>query len=83
MLGRTIADPDGIEGRPETVAGLGLLAVDTVLAGDKTTVEARGKHVATGSEIAGYEIHIGRTGGADCVRAVRRSRRSPGRGDLF
>ena len=31
MLGRTIADPDGIEGAPGTSAGLGLLDVETVL----------------------------------------------------
>jgi adenosylcobyric acid synthase len=68
MLGRTIADPAGIEGRAGTVAGLGLLAVDTVLAGDKTTVEVRGRHVATGSEISGYEIHVGNTDGDDCAR---------------
>ena len=34
MLGRTIADPLGIEGRQKKVAGLGLLELDTVL-GDK------------------------------------------------
>src|SRR5262249_42954750 len=31
MLGRTISDPDGVEGPPGTVAGLGLLDVATVL----------------------------------------------------
>ena len=37
MLGLSVADPEGIEGRPGSVAGLGLLAVETVLDGDKTT----------------------------------------------
>ena len=37
MLGRTIADPDGVEGRRGTIPGLGLLTVDTVLGGDKAT----------------------------------------------
>ena len=36
MLGRTISDPLGVEGAPATVGGLGLLAVDTVLAPTKT-----------------------------------------------
>src|SRR6202050_583558 len=35
MLGRTIADPDGIEGPPATSEGLGLLDVDTTLSSDK------------------------------------------------
>ncbi len=36
MLGRVIADPEGIEGKPGRVAGLGLLDVETVLTGIKT-----------------------------------------------
>ena len=35
MLGRTVADPDGIEGPPATVEGLGLLDVATTLAAEK------------------------------------------------
>jgi adenosylcobyric acid synthase len=68
MLGRTIADPDGIEGPPGTVAGLGLLAVDTVLTADKVTRPAAGTEAASGLEVAGYEIHLGRTDGPDCAR---------------
>ena len=68
MLGRTIADPDGIEGPAGTAAGLGLLAVDTVLAGDKVTAPASGFDLATGEAVAGYEIHLGRTAGPDCAR---------------
>jgi adenosylcobyric acid synthase len=70
MLGQTIADPDGIEGPAGTVAGLGLLDVDTMLAGDKATVTVVGLHGETGEAIAGYEIHLGRTIGADCARPV-------------
>jgi adenosylcobyric acid synthase len=68
MLGRTIADPDGVEGPQATVAGLGLLDVETVLAPDKSTVVVVGRHVETGESIAGYEIHLGRTAGPDCAR---------------
>lgn len=63
MLGRTIADPDGVEGRPETVAGLGLLPVDTVMRRDKTLREVRGTRIADGSGFVGYEIHCGETRG--------------------
>ena len=68
MLGRTIADPDGIEGSPETVAGLGLLAVDTILAGDKRLRRATGRALPDGTPVAGYEMHLGRTEGPDCAR---------------
>ena len=68
MLGRTIADPEGIEGRPETVAGLDLLAVDTVLGGDKATRAVTGRHSESGEAVAGYEIHLGRSKGPDCAR---------------
>ncbi|MEM7274150.1 MAG: cobyric acid synthase [Actinomycetota bacterium] len=69
LLGRTIADPDGAEGPPGTVDGLGLLAVDTVLvAGDKVTRPVDGVHAASGRPVAGYEIHIGRTEGPDTAR---------------
>jgi len=70
MLGQTIADPDGIEGAPGTVTGLGLLKVDSVLAGDKTTVMVSGRDAATGEKVSGYEIHLGRTAGADCARPL-------------
>jgi adenosylcobyric acid synthase len=58
MLGRTISDPDGIEGPPRTVQGLGLLFVETVLAGDKTLREVAG--VLVGVEARGGEDSLGR-----------------------
>jgi adenosylcobyric acid synthase len=42
MLGRSISDPDGIEGSPRTIPGLGLLDVQTVMTGDKTLREVSG-----------------------------------------
>jgi adenosylcobyric acid synthase len=69
MLGRSIADPDGVEGPPQTVPGLGLLAVDTALDGEKRLARVSGRHLASGQAVAGYEIHMGRTAGPDCDRA--------------
>jgi adenosylcobyric acid synthase len=66
MLGTVIDDPDGVDGAPGRVDGLGLLRIDTVMAGDKTTTLATGAHVASGTPISGYEIHMGRTAGIDC-----------------
>jgi adenosylcobyric acid synthase len=63
MMGRTVADPNGIEGPPAKVEGLGLLPVDTVLEGDKQLVEVSGE--TTGKvPFKGYEMHIGRTTGS-------------------
>lgn len=63
MLGRTIADPHGVEGPAETVQGLGLLAVDTILGKEKNLRTVSGVSVADGAPFTGYEIHVGRTTG--------------------
>ncbi len=69
MLGRVIADPDGIEGPAGSVEGLGLLDVETVLTMDKRVVEVSGAHVRSGAPLSGYEIHVGCTVGPDCESA--------------
>ena len=70
MLGRTVADPHGIEGPPSTVDGLGLLDIETVLEGDKVLVEVAGETAAEYVPFKGYEMHIGRTTG-DVVPLLR------------
>ncbi|MCG8444483.1 MAG: cobyric acid synthase [Hyphomicrobiales bacterium] len=70
MLGRTISDPEGIEGRSGTHEGLGFLHVETVLTPDKTTVPVTAVDVADRLPVSGYEIHIGRTEGPDCDRPL-------------
>jgi adenosylcobyric acid synthase len=69
MLGQEISDPDGIEGAPATVAGLGLLDVVTVMKPEKRLALTRATYTATGDRVTGYEIHLGETTGADCARA--------------
>ena len=56
MLGQAIDDPAGVEGAPGCSEGLGLLDVTTCLTGQKVLA-------ATGA--GGYEMHVGRTEGAD------------------
>jgi adenosylcobyric acid synthase len=68
MLGRVIADPQGIEGPPGETAGLGLLDVATVMTPDKRLQRTVAVHAASGLAVAGYEIHIGRTEGPDRAR---------------
>lgn len=69
MLGRIINDPDGIEGQKGAVSGLGLLDISTTMTPKKQLSQVKGKHLATGAEVTGYEIHIGETGGPDCRHA--------------
>ena len=68
MLGRAIADPEGIEGPPGTSPGLGLLDVETVMQPDKHLTRVSGTDLH-GTPLGGYEIHIGETAGPDCARA--------------
>jgi adenosylcobyric acid synthase len=70
MLGREIADPEGIEGRPGAVPGLGLLDLTTVMTPDKRVTETRALHPASGTPVKGYEIHLGRTEGPDRARPM-------------
>jgi len=72
MLGRTIADPSGIEGRRAAAPGLGLLDVDTVLGVEKRLQSAAGIELATGLPVRGYEMHLGTTSGPGLKRPMLR-----------
>jgi adenosylcobyric acid synthase len=61
MLGRHIADPQGIEGPPDAIHGLGLLDVTTTLSAGKALRQVTG--TAMGAGFDGYEMHIGETSG--------------------
>ncbi len=68
MLGRVVRDPDGIEGAVTETEGLGLLDVETVMEPEKTVRNVTAHSVAFGTPLSGYEIHLGRTIGPDCLR---------------
>jgi adenosylcobyric acid synthase len=68
MLGRSVADPEGIEGPAGETQGLGLLNVTTVMTEQKTLTRVTAHHVETRQPIDAYEIHIGRTYGPDRIR---------------
>jgi adenosylcobyric acid synthase len=59
MMGRTVHDPTGIEGRAGTSEGLSILPVETELKAPKTTTRTRFSWNDT--QGSGYEIHMGRT----------------------
>ena len=69
MLGRTISDPEGLEGPARTVPGLGHLAIDTVMRAGKRTRLVKARHLPSGTQVEGYEIHLGEISGPDCARA--------------
>ena len=68
MLGRKIADADGIEGAPKTVNGLGLLDVETIMKPEKQVRAVNARSQIFNAPLDGYEIHIGETTGPDCSR---------------
>ncbi|WP_250512400.1 cobyric acid synthase [Caballeronia sp. INDeC2] len=70
MLGRTIDDPDGVEGPAGCVNGLGWLDLDTVLTQQKQLENVAGRLTIgdTQASVRGYEIHMGRTHGPALAR---------------
>ena len=72
MLGRTITDRFGSEGQKETVSGLGLLQVDTVLEAGKRLAETTGIELLTSMPVRGYEMHLGNTTGPGLDRPMLR-----------
>ncbi|SEP85199.1 adenosylcobyric acid synthase (glutamine-hydrolysing) [Devosia sp. YR412] len=69
MLGRSISDPDGIEGTAGTSEGLGLLDIETVLTPVKQLRVEQATHAASGEAVAGYHMHMGETTGRDRDRS--------------
>ena len=68
MLGSRVSDPEGIEGPARSVAGLGLLEVETVMGPGKRLRDVAGTLAGSPfgcdkSAFAGYEMHIGVTSG--------------------
>ena len=71
MMGRSIADPDGIEGPP----GQGRRPWPARCRNDAVGGKAPGtgaRHTADGAPFAGYEMHMGVTTGPDCERPFAR-----------
>ncbi|MBW4658238.1 MAG: cobyric acid synthase CobQ [Drouetiella hepatica Uher 2000/2452] len=82
MMGKLLADPEGLEGQEGRYKGLGLLPLKTVITGQKV---ARQRLVTSnfpqvGLPVAGYEIHQGRS---HLVDAEAESGGTPGYKALF
>jgi adenosylcobyric acid synthase len=72
MLGKSVSDPEGIEGPSGEIEGLNLLDVATVLTGEKALSQVEGACLTNGAPFRGYEMHVGETNGSDCARALLR-----------
>ncbi|MDQ2070734.1 cobyric acid synthase [Natronospira bacteriovora] len=59
MLGHSVSDPDGVEGRPGDTPGLGWLDMRTRLVVGKQLHRCQGRLLPKGVRISGYEIHNG------------------------
>lgn len=70
ILGRRVLDPAGVDGPPGAADGLGLLAIETTMDGEKTVRRARGRCALGGEPVSGYEIHMGRAEGPDLARPM-------------
>jgi adenosylcobyric acid synthase len=68
MLGRSVSDPEGIEGPAGETPGLGLLDVTTVMTPQKSLTRVAAVHAETDQPIDAYEIHIGSTEGPERAR---------------
>ena len=70
MLGKVIHDPEGIEGKPGSSAGLDFLDMETTLKDDKCLQKVKGFLSTDNTAIAGYEIHAGVTEGKAMANPV-------------
>jgi adenosylcobyric acid synthase len=59
MLGRSVADPLGVEGAAGVSAGLGLLEMETEMCADKKLKLVTGTCAFANAAVSGYEIHMG------------------------
>jgi adenosylcobyric acid synthase len=65
MLGRSVADPHGVEGAPGVSPALGLLDIETELTRDKRLAQVEGRCAfADDAPVSGYEIHMGMSYGS-------------------
>ena len=72
MLGKSVEDPQRIEGHTASCPGLDLLDVHSTMTDEKTLRPVSGVELATGARIAGYEMHLGATSGPGASRPMIR-----------
>jgi len=61
MMGEKISDPFQVEGNIPSIAGLGILPVETSITNEKLTEQCSFKFKDSNNQCSGYEIHMGQT----------------------
>ena len=79
MLGLAVHDPDGTESSAGTSEGLGHLAIETLLQGEKQLRNVQGRWLTDAGDIpvTGYEIHVGQTSGRDLAQPLMQLNTGP------
>ena len=79
MLGLAVHDPDGTESSAGTSEGLGHLAIETLLQGEKQLRNVQGHWLTDAGDIpvTGYEIHVGQTSGRDLAQPLMQLNTGP------
>jgi adenosylcobyric acid synthase len=70
LLGKEIHDPEGIDGNPGSVKGLGLLNIETRMSAEKRTLQVNGICARSSTPVTGYEIHVGNSSGIDTQKPM-------------
>ena len=86
MLGKTLSDPDGVESGGG-MRGMELLDTETVFEKSKVRTQTEGTVLGgpfKGTQVSGYEIHMGRTEGGEGFVVLKDGRTDGSRkGDVF
>lgn len=61
MLGERIYDTKGVESKMKEIKGLGILPLITQIYPEKILSQVKARHLLSGMEVIGYEIHHGRS----------------------
>ena len=87
LAGKVLLDPEHVESERESVTCLGLLPLETVMRKEKTLRQTKGRMLADGTLVSGYEIHNGvTTCREDCYVLMEGADSSPvgfGAGRIF
>jgi len=70
MLGRSVRDPQAVEGGETMAEGLGFLDIETEMAPEKTVRNIQARSAVHDVALSGYEIHLGVSEGPDCARPM-------------